>query len=85
MKTFAVDLPAYVTVRLQARDEAHAREIVAEHLADFDFEVAADEQEMLGAPDGPSLMLSPAVSIYGAGIEAKPADQLFFHEEPEAE
>lgn len=29
MKSFAVDIPAYVTVRFEARDEAHAKEIIA--------------------------------------------------------
>lgn len=74
MPKFAADIPAYVTVRFEARDEAHAREIIARTLETWEYNIGEDRFLNDPSPQEreegePLLELSSAITIYGQGID----------------
>lgn len=80
MKTFAIDVPAYVTLRVLARDEAHALEQVrAGGMMIHEFGDDCQEVEIEG------MTISPGITIYTGGITKPNQVQVVAYEDSDGE
>jgi hypothetical protein len=72
MKTYSADIPAYVTLRFEARDEAHAREIL-KGFETYGVDLGSNEFEI-----EKGIMLSPGITLYPQDMGTT---QLFWQDE----
>jgi hypothetical protein len=82
MPKFMADIPAYVTVRFEAKDEDDARRILLENFDKAGIECGASDIAIDADGD---VSMSPAITLYPSGIETPPDKQMTIFDDDDDE